>query len=312
MKFNKIFALGVAALTMTACSDYNGKYTESEHDFNTAAGVTVSMEETSVSVKENVGLFNVPVVVNGDANGYVEVKVKVTDGTVSTATEEPAIADAHYYVTSKTIYIPADSKTGNIEISSVDFRLPQKTRSFTITIEDVKGATLSGNATTTVYILDKGTSPAWSELAGEWMVTGNSYTSSTGEYDNPFSYRGQFTVTDDAKMEFKIPGFDGYAFMAIPFVYDYDSDINYGDIAVPLGGLVGSNINFGEPIGAADLKITLSTGTAVGTVSGQWNDNYTAVSFGNTEFLIGIYNAAGNTGYYYSRFNELTLTHISK
>ena len=56
MKLNKIFAVALAALTMTACSD------DDKLELNTASGVSVAMEDATFTIGENVDLFNVPTV----------------------------------------------------------------------------------------------------------------------------------------------------------------------------------------------------------------------------------------------------------
>ena len=303
MKYNKIFAIALAALTLTACSDDN------DHDINTASGVTVHMEESTVSVMENIGLFNVPVVIEGDANGYVEVKVRINDGTVNNDEEEPAIANAHFFVTSDHIYINPETKTANIEIRSVDFRLPQKTRSFTIQIDEVNGATVSGNSVTTVYILDKGSSPEFSELlTGQWLVNFES------AYDGT-AYSGRCTPSLDAElggMNFNVSGinFDGLT-AQIPLVYIWDDEIGYGDVGIRLGGhFVPSPVNF---TGLGPCYMNISDGGADnGNAIGTWNNTYTSVSFGDAEFYIMVDQVeTGNRAGYYDIITNISLTHVS-
>lgn len=304
MKLTKIFALALAAMTMTACSD------DDDRSLNTAADVTVHMGETVVQVKENKGFFDVPVVVDGAANGYVEVKVKISDGTVNNDVEEPAITDAHFYVTSDRIWINPDTKTGNIEIRTVDFRLPQKTRSFTVTIESVKGATIAQPATTTVYILDKGTSPKFDQLAGNWIVTGSAYDYDKQEYSDNFNAVGTFAVVDRNNMTFTISNFMGESLLRLPLVYDYDEEVDYGDINARLGGVMATNVSFNDPIGVADILLTNGQNATSGIVAGTWNDNYTSVSFGKAELVVGIFKNGSATGYAFARFTNLSITKI--
>ncbi len=307
MKLNKIFAICLAALTLTACSDDDDK-----KEFNSNAGVTVQMEDSEISVMENLGLFDVPIVVNGDANGYIEVNVKVYDGTINNDDEEPAINDAHFFVTSTKCYINPDSKTGNIEIRTQDFRLPQKTRSFTVTIESVKGATVQGNATTTVYILDKGTSPEFAELlTGEWIISYMDYNSETGKYDIPRADRGVALIVDQAKMTFEITNFTSFGF-TLPLVYEFDEEINYGDVAMRLGAVLGGPFNFGEEYGLCNMclkDVTLNKDK--GSTPGQWNNKYNAVKFGKTEFGANVVRLEnGNAIGVYTSWSDIVLTHI--
>lgn len=95
MKLNKIFAIALAALTLTACSD--------DDDINTA-NVTVNMQKTEIEVSEDFSTgtyYYVPVEVTGESNGPVRVTVKV-EGVGST----PATEGDDYVITSKTIVIP--------------------------------------------------------------------------------------------------------------------------------------------------------------------------------------------------------------
>ena len=54
-----------------ACSDDDASW-------NTNADVTVEMGKTEVKVKEGVGLFNVPIVVNGETTAPVRVHVSMS------------------------------------------------------------------------------------------------------------------------------------------------------------------------------------------------------------------------------------------
>lgn len=66
MKFNKLYAIALAALTLTACSD------DDDNGLNTTSGVTVQMQQSTMSVSEDMQqnvYYKVPVVVTGEANG---------------------------------------------------------------------------------------------------------------------------------------------------------------------------------------------------------------------------------------------------
>ena len=308
MKLNKIFAIGLAALTLTACSD------DKDHEINTASGVTVHMEETTVSVMENIGLFNIPVVIEGEANGYVEVNVKINDGTVYNDEEEPAIANAHFFVTSDHIYINPETKVANIEVRTVDFRLPQKTRSFTVQIDQVNGATVSGNSVTTVYILDKGSSPEFAELlTGQWLVNFDyDYNPQKDKFESAGNGRGTATVDQKGGMNFNVNGIDFYGLSAqIPLVYEWDDEIGYGDVAIRLGDhFVATPIPF---TGYGNCYMNLSDGSSDKShVVGVWNNTYSSISFGDTEFYIMVDQAdTGNRIGYYDIITNLTLTHVA-
>lgn len=99
MKLYKIFAVALAALTMTACSDDDDKI-----GWNSNADVTVEMGQASISFKEGRGMVNVPVTVTGEANGNIMVTVACEETGLN-----PAQEDVHYYVTDKTIIISPET-----------------------------------------------------------------------------------------------------------------------------------------------------------------------------------------------------------
>ena len=109
MKFFKyISVLAISAVALTSCSSDDSE----DKSFNTAAGVGVSVESAEMIVNEAKGIFQVPLVVTGDANGYIRVTVKIT-GT-DDPNQEQAIADSHFYLTSNTVFIPKDSKVDTL------------------------------------------------------------------------------------------------------------------------------------------------------------------------------------------------------
>ena len=139
MKLNKIFAVALAALTMTACSD------DDKLELNTASGVSVAMEDATFTIGENVDLFNVPIEVTGEANGIITVTVQVKEGPANPDDLEhptqPAKEDVNYIITSKTVNIPAGSKTFGIEIrNNWEQGVINDDYVFELTIVDVKVA----------------------------------------------------------------------------------------------------------------------------------------------------------------------------
>lgn len=310
MKFNKIFAMILAVGALTSCEGSH----DIDHTLNTTPGVVVKMAETQASIKENAGILNVPIVVEGDANGFVEVELKIEDGTVNTESIEPAIADAHYYVTSTKIWINPESKVANVEVRPVNFRLPQKTRTFTITIAKVNGAEVGSPSSTEVAILDRGNSPRFDQLKGRWVMSWLDADDS-GNFNIPKQAIGQFVADDPDKMEFHITNFLGDSMLDLPLVYNYDPEIKYGDIGIQLGGLVVGNVNF-VSLGVCDIIVAQNSSQLTGANYGTWNDDFYEVSFfDNTSdsdeqiyYLYVVQN--GSVLGYYNYFANLTLTHI--
>jgi len=165
MKLNKIFAITIALLAFTACSD-----DEDDPNYNTNGNVTVSMKESQISIDENdkSDVVNIPINVNGNANGMIKVEVAVT----ATGTS-PAVEDKDFLVTSKTIYIPASKHEGNVELSIVNNRFKENDRTFTVSIISAEGATVAQNSNTTLVTLVDDDATLYGRLQGTWTFKAN-------------------------------------------------------------------------------------------------------------------------------------------
>jgi len=159
MKLNKIFAVALAALTMTACSD--------DDDFNTASAV-VEMGQTTLEAQEDFiqgDYYKVPIVVQGNTNGPVVVTVDVAGNGTSPATEND-----DYMITQKTITIPAGAKIGYVEFHTTGNWDLNPDREFIMTIVNAQGATIGQNRSTLISLLDDETLfvPIYATLGGVW------------------------------------------------------------------------------------------------------------------------------------------------
>lgn len=162
MKYLKIFAFMLGAALFTACSNDDDK-----REFNTAKDVTVSLASTTINTRENRGIIDVPFVVNGESNGYIVVTCKVAE-----ASNNPAMEDVHYLVTSKTVTLEPKATEGSFEISLVDDREINDPREFIVTLESCEGATLGTQQMCTVVIGDNDSDP-YMRLAGQWSIMDN-------------------------------------------------------------------------------------------------------------------------------------------
>ena len=153
--------LAGAALLLTACSDSD--------DWNTQSGVSVEMANTAMTVKENVGIFTVPLKLTGKTNGPVKVKVDVAE-----YSENPAKEDVNYLVTSKTVTFPTDSASVSIEMVTVNDMDINANRMFVVTITNVDGASIGSNASTTITIKDDD-SVFYEAIQGAWQLTGTGF-----------------------------------------------------------------------------------------------------------------------------------------
>ncbi len=218
MKLNKIFAIALAALTMTACSD------DDDQNFlggvNTANGVTVEMGSSNFNTKESEEFFYVPIAVNGETNGKVVVTVEVREATLG-ADQEAAKEGEHYVVTSKTINIAEGETTGLLEISNNwETGVINNDRLFDITIVKAEGATIGSQATCTVNI--ENVDDAYTMMAGTWTLT---CTDQTGK-EQQWTIDMQTLPADDDYYgtELDAFGFRGLSYIYLPFSFEYDVD----------------------------------------------------------------------------------------
>lgn len=291
MKLTKIFAFALAALTMTACSDDDNKRT-----YNTNPGVTVSMGEATMKVKENAGLCYIPVVVEGEPNGYVTVTVKITEPATNAA-----VADKQFYVTSETININSEDKTANIEFAPVNFAEEQDPASFIVTIDKVEGATVGAHASCEVQIVDKGVAPYFSKIASAYEVSSKEYNFDEQDFTDDLKFNVTMTpvtVSEDGKSGTGVfSNYFGEAGFDVPFSYDYNDADKSATITLEYGALL-MQANFGGSIGIADIMTCNTSGALTGGIKGQWNGDYDAIVFGTGVLGAGVFQKGSFLGFY--------------
>lgn len=167
MKYTKIFALTLGCLlSLTACSD--------KEEFNTATDVTVEMASSELSVKENGGTVNIPLKLNGKANGPVKVQVQVAG-----CGEIPAVPylenngewSGNYIVTSESLNIPEGETSVNVEIRMLNDIEETGDRTFSVTIISCEGATIGNIASTIVTVEDDESLPIYDLIQGDWTMS---------------------------------------------------------------------------------------------------------------------------------------------
>lgn len=266
MKLNKIFALMLAATMFTACSD---------DDSWNGSDVAVNMLKDEISVKENGVLFNIPVVVEGEINGPVQVTVEVAE-----VGENPAMNDVHYLVTQKTIVITPESGKGNIEIMTVDDNDINDARTFTVTIVDVKGGKLGDSAMTTVTIKDND-SVFYEKLQGNWTFKG--INRSGAEIAWPVKVVGFAEEEAGYNEVLYITGVNGYEWAMFELRYHFDMATKTGYLEMPYGTLIADTVNFGLPDSPNNVIVgTLSDDGYIiteGSATAVWNDDFTQITF---------------------------------
>lgn len=275
MKYVKIFAVAMASLSLAACSD--------KDDYNTTAGVTVEMSQSVLEVKENKGIFKIPVKITGDANGPVRVTVKIEGvGTNPAVPFEDRNGEwsGNYIVTSETINIPSDSKTAGIEINTVDDRIENDDRSFSVTIVSAEGATIGTPASTIVTLLDNDKIP-YEKIQGIWNMTASNYFNGA-EVSAQIALEG----FEDGTFQYgKLLNLYGWVLepeeaMDILFVHD------------ELSGKTNIEINVPQKLGIYQnpyyiYAYTINGGyLSGGSLVGEVNEDYTEISFDPEDALI--------------------------
>ncbi len=257
MKLKKIYAVALAALTLSACSD-------DDNDANTAACV-VNMQEQTMTASEDIAqdtYYNVPIVVTGNANGPIRVTVEV-----SGSSGTPAVEGEHYVITEKTITIPADKKTGYIEFHTTGDKEINDDRQFVMTIVDAEGATIGTNKTTVVNLLDDDhlLPEAYAKINGIYSCVSDDGTFDLGISTYP---EGDENYLKKAV----IYGWQGYNWAQMECTFSYDVASGSVRLNIPVGSLVAEGVEF-NGIGVANIFVCgyssdgLSLGGSISVVS---------------------------------------------
>lgn len=241
MKLNKIFAIALAALTLTACSD------DDDADVNSKAGVSVSMLDPTLTVGENSEYFNVPLQVTGETNGQVivtlEVKAGPADPNNAANPTIPAEEGTHFYVTSKTIHIPAGETSFGVEIRNEWAQgVIDDDKVFTISIVKAQGATVGAVKDCVVTIAN--VDDAYTAMLGTWKFTAN-------DADGiPVAWNLTLATPDSDDEDYGSlimgMGFMGYNFGYLPLGFEYDKENAKVEMCIyNLAFATTSIINFG-------------------------------------------------------------------
>lgn len=280
--------LAVASV-FAACSD-------DDETWNSTSGVTVSMQKAEMTVKENAGIFNVPIEVKGNTNGNVYVKVAVSE----TGTN-PAKEDVNYYVTDATIVI-SDS-LGYVEIETVDDEDVNVNRTFNVTIVEAQGATI-GNATTTVTLKDND-SQFYEKLQGTWTMTSDEEEAWT------VTVSGADEGDADYENKLYIKGMMGYSWTYAELAYHYDVATNEGYVAFDNLG----NYNFAEDVnfGLGGYNNVVLYSVPAGSssytttpIKGTWSADFKTITFENVPLYGLIFNQDGS----FTRYRWFSISNI--
>lgn len=270
MKYNKIFALLLATAAFAGCSKEDISWNSSD--------ATVGMGQAELVVKENKGMVNVPLVVDGELNGPVEVTVEVAE-----VGENPAMEDVHYIVTSKSYVIAEDATEGKIEFKTIDDADINEARTFVITIKSANGATVSETANSTVVTLKDNDSQFYEKLQGKWKWSANN-----GGQSWNVTILGAEEGEDGYNEVLYVTGVGGSSATSMTMFYSYDVATKTGYVYIPFGYVFGQ-LNF-SGIGICDVvTITAVDGyvSLEGGLIGTWNEDFTEITFEENKTMYG-------------------------
>lgn len=304
MKLQKIFAVALAALSMTACSD--------DPSWNSAY-VTVSMAQTEMSISEDAEAgryYYIPVTLSGETNGPVEVTVEFKG-----ITESPAEEDKDFVVTQKTITIPAGELTGNIEFYPTGDNIENPDRSFEATIVSATGASIGNSATCTILLKDNERiiPEAYENIQGQWLFSGND----DGEKTEFILVCSGYDKDEDGYLKkLRFSGWVGYSWAELEANFSFDASTNQAIVSFELGQYVAEEVNFGAQLGVCDVKLGSvsysSSGASLvskGTISATSNEDMTELVFPETaEFIGAIYSGTTFTGYTWFWWDTMSMS----
>jgi len=299
MKFNKIYAIALAALTLTACSD------DDDNGLNSTSGVTVQMQQSTMSVSEDMQqgvYYKVPIVVTGEANGPVEVTVDVQcTGTT------PATEDEHYVITDKTITIDADTQIGYVEFYPKGDDVINDDRQFIVTITGAKGATIGTESTCIVTLVDnEGMIPrAYESVLGQWNLNGSRPCVLTiNGFDADEEGYGKTVY---------ISGWAGYSFVIAEGNFNFDASSMQATVVMNLGQKL-ADVEF-TGLGVCDVVLCIAADGKVyngGTIEAAFDSEYTNATFDistDEEIYFGVFQNGSYMGVW-MRFTAESLTKV--
>lgn len=305
------FCLG-AVMALTSCSDSD--------NVNTGAA-TVGFGKTQVSVKERVGFFNVPVVVNGEQNGTIELDIKVI------ADDPNCVEDKNYLITSKHLIIPSSKKTVNVEIKAVDDRMPNDDRKFKLQIDQVKGATVSSDNQTEITITDNDNVP-YELMYGVWTVTADQIDPET-QSRTPETWEINLNVLEEGDAEYGkivnsspwgqlMDAEDNVISLSQALIFNYDASSKKSTLAMKIGSDLATDMNLGTFKTDTGQEIDMtkaSIRTAImgmqglvysGTVVGEVSADYNEIVFPSTVYMI-ILDSSKSPRMYYGIYDNIKL-----
>lgn len=233
MKYIKLLTLGLVATIVASCSN-----SEEVNTLETSVGFT---KETLV-IKENTGLVQIPIAIQGYRNGNISVDIEAT-GTG----DNPAVEGKNFIITTKSLRLLAENDTTDaavlyVEFKTVDDEDLNDPREVTLTITAANGCSVTQK--NIVITLRDNDSAFFEKFFGKWLLTAKD-----GD-DADMSC----TVTISGPTDEEDPDYDNILWVSAPALFN-----------------VGVDLNCEWP-----LQYTFDKATKTGTISHLMNQNYVA------------------------------------
>ena len=286
-------SLLIASAFLVGCSD-------DDVELN-SANCTVGFQTTEVTVKENADLFNIPIVVEGDQNGVVNVVLSVEE-----YGDSPAKEDVNYYITDKTLTISSEDKQIGLEVFALDDEEINESRKFIVKIASADGAQLDESRSAVVVTLKDNDSNFYDKLAGKWAFTAGKdaanaklvpYAEGDPKYENEFVL---VIERQGVPMQFTMN-------------YSFDLATKKIKLSMPVGEMIAEGLDFGDPVGVCDVYSSLVVGEELeleGNVEWVLSDDMKTIKANTDSAIVGALFATGTkkfTGYTWFGFANAML-----
>lgn len=293
MKTIKVLSsLLLASAFMVGCSDDDVALN--------SADCKVGFDQAEITVKESADLFTIPVSVAGEQNGVVNVKFSVEEYGNS-----PAKEDVNYFITDKTLTISADDKTIDLEVRALDDEEINEARKFVVKIASADGAAIDDSKSSIVVTLKDNDSNFYDKLAGKWAFK--------CEGDAADAKLLPYPETDAKyEKEFVLVVYRQGVPLQFTMNYAFDMATKKVVLSMPVGEMLVSGVNFGDPLGVCDVYSMLATDkglTMKGEIEWVLSDDMKQIK-ANTPYTLvgGIFQGSDFTRYAFFQYNNCSLS----
>lgn len=307
---NYIIALVFSLCLITSCKD--------DEKIN-SSDATVSMGEMTYSVKESKGLFTIPVVVAGEQNGDIKVRVEVKSESTNCKVDE------NFIVTSTDVVIPSSKKSVNIEIKAIDDRIINDDRQFSVTIVDAIGAKINSSSNKTLVTLIDNDDIPYDRMDGEWEVTATDFLA---EMPETVTWTTRLTtVVDDSEEGYGSvitmspwrmwngETYEGTINIKHNVIFSYNASSQTATLTLKLGETMCEGIVLGDKENDLDLSNcfmrsatpTQTSYTINGSIIGTVNSELNKIKF-NLPLMGLLYDANSTPFSYWFYYSDIEMT----